>query len=116
MIQGGGMDANMQEKPPAIPLKMKRTTAWPTILAPWPWRAPVIPTHHPSFYQCGQQRSITAAKPARAGAMQYLVVVEGMDVVESITKIQTGSAGFHQDVPVETIEITETIVSAYSDK
>ncbi len=34
-----------------------------------------------------------------------------------ITKMPTGSSGYHQDVPVETIEITETIVSdAYSDK
>ncbi|MGB0450058.1 MAG: peptidylprolyl isomerase, partial [Porticoccaceae bacterium] len=44
-------------------------------------------------------------------------VVDGMDVVNGIVKVPTGSSGFHQDVPVETIEITETIVSdAYSDK
>ena len=44
-------------------------------------------------------------------------VVDGMDVVNGITKMPTGNSGHHQDVPVETIEITETIVSdAYSDK
>jgi len=38
-------------------------------------------------------------------------------VVNAITEMQTGSSGFHQDVPLETIEITETLISdAYSDK
>ena len=40
-----------------------------------------------------------------------------MDVVSAITEMETGSSGYHQDVPVETIEITETLISdAYSDK
>lgn len=32
-------------------------------------------------------------------------VVEGMDVVEKIKNVQTGSHGFHQDVPVEQVII-----------
>lgn len=32
-------------------------------------------------------------------------VVEGMDVVEKIKNVQTGSHGFHQDVPVEQVVI-----------
>ena len=43
-------------------------------------------------------------------------VVEGMDVVDRIRAAETGVAGHHRDVPVEPIEITETVVStAYSD-
>ena len=44
-------------------------------------------------------------------------VVDGMDVVEVIKGVKTGSAGHHQDVPEEAIEITATVVSdAYADK
>ena len=38
-------------------------------------------------------------------------VAEGMDVVEKIKTVQTGSVMGHQDVPVDPIEITETIIS-----
>lgn len=33
-------------------------------------------------------------------------VTEGMDIVDEIAKVQTGNKGGHQDVPVETITIT----------
>jgi peptidyl-prolyl cis-trans isomerase B (cyclophilin B) len=38
-------------------------------------------------------------------------VVEGMDVVDKIRKVKTGSSGMHQDVPVEDvlIEKAETV-------
>jgi len=38
-------------------------------------------------------------------------VVDGMDVIETIKGVKTGNAGHHQDVPVDAIEITETLVS-----
>jgi peptidyl-prolyl cis-trans isomerase B (cyclophilin B) len=37
-------------------------------------------------------------------------VIEGMDVVDAIENVKTGSKGFHQDVPVETIEILDAKV------
>jgi peptidyl-prolyl cis-trans isomerase B (cyclophilin B) len=36
-------------------------------------------------------------------------VVEGMDVVEKIKSVKTGSHGFHQDVPVEPVIIEKAI-------
>ena len=38
-------------------------------------------------------------------------VVEGMDVIEKIKAVQTGTTMGHQDVPVDPIEITETLIS-----
>jgi len=32
-------------------------------------------------------------------------VTEGMDVVDAISKVKTGSRGGHQDVPVDTVVI-----------
>ena len=37
-------------------------------------------------------------------------VVEGMDVVEKIRKVQTGSKGMHQDVPVEPVIIQQATI------
>ena len=37
-------------------------------------------------------------------------VVEGMDVVDKIKKVNTGNKGFHQDVPTEDVVITSVSV------
>jgi peptidyl-prolyl cis-trans isomerase B (cyclophilin B) len=37
------------------------------------------------------------------------MVTEGMDVVDAIRKVPTGSAGFHQDVPKEDVVVIEAI-------
>jgi peptidyl-prolyl cis-trans isomerase B (cyclophilin B) len=38
-------------------------------------------------------------------------VVEGMDVVDKIKGVRTGSKGFHQDVPVEDVVIQKAEVA-----
>jgi peptidyl-prolyl cis-trans isomerase B (cyclophilin B) len=38
-------------------------------------------------------------------------VTAGMDVIEKIKAVPTGSMMGHQDVPVDPIEITETLIS-----
>ena len=44
------------------------------------------------------------------GYCVFAEVVEGMDVVEKIKDVATGSAGFHQDVPLEDVIINKVIV------
>ncbi|MBS3796391.1 MULTISPECIES: peptidylprolyl isomerase [unclassified Pseudoalteromonas] len=44
------------------------------------------------------------------GYCVFAEVVEGMDVVEKIKGVATGSAGFHQDVPLEDVVITKVTV------
>jgi len=38
-------------------------------------------------------------------------VVEGMDVVEKIKSVKTGSHGYHQDVPLEPVVIEKAIIA-----
>ena len=38
-------------------------------------------------------------------------VTEGMDVVEKIKSVKTGSSGYHQDVPVEPVIIEKAIIA-----
>ena len=40
MVQGGGFDTNMQQKPAESRSRTRRTTASRTTTAPSPWRAP----------------------------------------------------------------------------
>lgn len=121
MIQGGGMDANMQEKASRDPIENEADNGLANDIG----TLAMARTNDP--HSASSQFFINVANngflnhssktPQGWGYAVFGKVVEGMDVVESIAKVQTGSAGFHQDVPVETIEITETIVSdAYSDK
>jgi peptidyl-prolyl cis-trans isomerase B (cyclophilin B) len=37
-------------------------------------------------------------------------VVEGLDVVEKIKKVRTGSKGFHQDVPMDDVVIEKAVI------
>jgi peptidyl-prolyl cis-trans isomerase B (cyclophilin B) len=37
-------------------------------------------------------------------------VVDGLDVVEKIRKVKTGSKGFHQDVPLDDVVIEKAVV------
>lgn len=52
----------------------------------------------------------TAPNPAGWGYCVFAEVVEGMDVMDAIVKLPTGSAGHHQDVPVEDIAIDSATV------
>ena len=38
-------------------------------------------------------------------------VTDGMDVVEKIKRVKTGSSGYHQDVPVEPVVIEKAVVA-----
>ena len=43
-------------------------------------------------------------------------VVKGIDVVEKIEKVPTGSKGMHQDVPVEDVVIQSAVIEAVGPK
>ena len=45
------------------------------------------------------------------GYCVFAKVVEGMDIVDKMTLVDTGRNGFHDDVPKEEIIIEETIVA-----
>ena len=48
--------------------------------------------------------------PQGWGYAVFGMVTEGMDVVDAIRKVPTGSAGFHQDVPKEDVVVLEASV------
>lgn len=111
MIQGGGMDAKMREKPTheSIPneadngLKNERGTIA---------MARTADPHSASaqfFINLTDNEFLNHREPTRDG-WGYAVfgkVIDGMDVVDKIAKVKTGSQGIHDDVPLEMVLITK---------
>jgi peptidyl-prolyl cis-trans isomerase B (cyclophilin B) len=109
MLQGGGFDAGMKQKPvrDAIAneakngLKNKRYT-----LAMARTSDPHSATAQ--FFINTVDNGFLDFRAENAQGWGYAVfgrVVEGMDVVQAIEKVATGRKGFHDDVPLEDVVI-----------
>jgi cyclophilin family peptidyl-prolyl cis-trans isomerase len=109
MVQGGGMTADMHEKsakPPikneaANGLKNKRGTL---AMA----RTPEIDSATCQFFINLVDNTFLDHKsnnPEEFGYAVFGKVVAGMDVVDAIAGVATGSKGGHQDVPREPVTI-----------
>lgn len=109
MIQGGGMDARMREKPTREPianeadngLKNERyTIAMARTMEPHSASAQFFINHADNDF-------LDFTEPTQDG-WGYAVfgkVIDGADVVDKIAKVKTGSSGIHRDVPKDTILI-----------
>ena len=109
MIQGGGFDKNMNQKPAPDTVAneaangLKNTTGSIAM-------ARTSDPHSASaqfFINVNDNTFLDYPGQDGWGYCVFGSVVEGMDVVNKIKKVQTGRAGFHQDVPVEPITIIE---------
>ena len=109
MIQGVGVQPGMKQKPTRDPIEneadngLKNTTGTVAM-------ARTSEPHSASaqfFINIANNDFLNFRAPS-ANGYGYCVfgrVVEGMDVVEKIKSVKTGSSGFHQDVPVEDVVI-----------
>ena len=109
MVQGGGMTADMKQKPTAAPIQneannglknMKYTLAMARTNDPHSATAQFfINTVDNDFL------NHTSPTPQGWGYAVFGKVTEGMDVVDKIRAVRTGNRGFHQDVPLEDVII-----------
>ncbi len=106
MIQGGGMTSDMKEKQNRDPikneadngLKNKRGTL---AMA----RTQDINSATSQFFINLQDNDFLDHGARDFGYAVFGNVVDGMDVVDAIAAVATGSKGFHQDVPLEPVVI-----------
>jgi len=113
MIQGGGFDTQMNQKPTAAPiqneakngLKNKRyTLAMARTSAPHSATAQFfINTVDNGFLD------FTAESAQGWGYAVFGRVVEGTDVVDAIEKVRTGNRGGHADVPMDAVTIVRAV-------
>ncbi len=114
MIQGGGFAPGMQQKETRTPIKNEAqngltndhyTVAMARTSEPHSASAQFfINTKNNDFL------NHSAPTPQGWGYCVFGKVTAGMDVVDKIGKVRTGSNGFHQDVPVEDVVIQKATV------
>ena len=107
MIQGGGMDGGMKEKKTNAPIKNEAATsgvknARGTIAMA---RTNVPDSATSQFFINLKDNDFLNASGGNAGYAAFGKVVSGMDVVDAIAKVPTGTRGFHQDVPRDNVNI-----------
>jgi len=104
MIQGGGMDANMKEKPSGAPIQNEANNGLKNTRGTLAMARTGDPhSATAQFFINVNDNSFldhTGKNPQGWGYAVFGEVVEGMDVVDRIKGVDTGSKGHHQDVPV----------------
>jgi peptidyl-prolyl cis-trans isomerase B (cyclophilin B) len=109
MIQGGGMEPGMSEKKTNAPIQNEAnnglTNERGTIAMA---RTPDPHSATAQFFINVSDNTFLNFRSETMDGWGYCVfgkVVDGMDVVDSIRNVETGSFGFHQDVPKEDVII-----------
>ena len=109
MIQGGGFDEQMSQKQPKAPIKneaasgLKNDTGTLAMA-----RTSAVDSATCQFFINVKNNDFLNHQNPSPQGFGYAVfgrVTAGMDVVQKIEKVKTGSQGMHQDVPVESVVI-----------
>jgi len=114
MIQGGGFEPGMKQKPPRAPIKNEadnqlKNDTYTIAMA----RTPDPDSATAQFFINVSNNgflNFTAPTPQGWGYCVFGKVVEGADIVDKIKKVKTGSRGMHQDVPAEDVVIEKAEV------
>ena len=113
MVQGGGMTPDMREKPTRAPIPLESRNGLTNLRGTIAMARTSVPDSATAqfFINLKDNAFLDAARsPDGNGYAVFGKVVEGMDVVEKIRKVQTGSKGMHQDVPVEPVIIKQATI------
>jgi peptidyl-prolyl cis-trans isomerase B (cyclophilin B) len=114
MIQGGGFEPGMKQKPTQAPINNEANNGLKNVNG----SIAMARTNDPHsataqfFINVNDNDFLNHSSPTPQG-WGYAVfgkVVEGLDVVDNIRKVKTGSKGFHQDVPVDDVIIEKAVV------
>lgn len=114
MIQGGGFDADMKQKPTRDPVPNEADNG----LKNNQYTVAMARTNDPHsataqfFINVANNDflNFTAPTPNGWGYTVFGTVVEGTEIADQLQSVKTGSKGFHQDVPVEDIVIEQATV------
>lgn len=112
MIQGGGMDQSMSSKPTRDPIKNEadngEINARGTLAMA---RTGVVDSATSQFFINLSDNKFLNHSTGDFGYAVFGRVADGMDVVDTIAAVPTGSSGGHQDVPLDAVTILEVSIS-----
>ena len=114
MIQGGGFDKDMKQKPTKAPIKNEagngvKNDVGTIAMA----RTGVVDSATAQFFINVKDNAFlnhSDETPAGFGYAAFGKVVEGMDVVRKIENVSTTNKGMNQNVPVEAVVIKSVTV------
>ena len=112
MIQGGGFDSSMKQKPTEKPIKNEANNGLKNSKYTIAMARTSIPDSATSQFFINVNNNDFLNYPGQDG-WGYCVfgkVSEGTDVVDKIQKVATGSSGGHQDVPREAVTILNVTI------
>jgi peptidyl-prolyl cis-trans isomerase A (cyclophilin A) len=117
MIQGGGFDRNMAEKPTRAPVVHEGREAYAKGLRNQVGTIAMARTSDPNsatsqfFINVSDNtRTLDPPGPNAPGYTVFGRVVSGMDVVNKIKGVQTGSSGMYSDVPLTPVVIESATI------
>ena len=111
MIQGGGMDANLSPKPTRDPIKNEADNGETNVRGTLAMaRTGVVDSATSQFFINLRDNDFLNNGTRDFGYAVFGKVSSGMDVVDAIAAVATGTHAGHQDVPVEAVEIIEVTI------
>jgi len=109
MIQGGGFAPGMEQKPTRAPIKNEADNGLKNLRGSIAMARTSDPHSASSqfFINVADNSFLDHSAPTSSGwgYCVFAKVIEGMDVVDAIKAVKTGSKGFQQDVPVQDVLI-----------
>ncbi|RTL30003.1 MAG: peptidyl-prolyl cis-trans isomerase [Burkholderiales bacterium] len=108
MIQGGGMTPDLKEKPTRAPIPLESHNGLSNLRGTIAMARTNIPDSATSqfFINVKDNNFLDAARsPDGNGYAVFGKVVQGLDVVDKIRKVETGQKGPYGDVPVQPVII-----------
>lgn len=113
MVQGGGMTADMKEKPTRAPIPLEARNG----LRNDRGSIAMARTSNPNsataqfFINVVDNQGLNAPQPDGFGYAVFGKVVSGMDVIDKIRLAPTGNKGMHQNVPLTPITINSATLA-----
>jgi len=115
VIQGGGLEPGMQDKSGNPPIENEANNGQKNLK----WSLSMARTNDPDsatsqfFINLENNSNLdhTSETPQGWGYAVFGTVIDGFETVEAIASVSTGSAGHHQDVPLEDITVQKTTVT-----
>ncbi len=106
MIQGGGMTADMKEKPARKPIRNEAKNGLKNVRGTLAMaRTQVVDSATAQFFINLTDNAFLNHGTRDFGYAVFGKVSKGMDVVDAMAAVKTGSKGPHQDVPIEAVLI-----------
>ena len=114
VVQGGGFTQDMRQKPTNQPVKNEANNRLENTKGTLSMARTSDPHSATSQFfinlKDNAQLNFSSETPQGWGYCVFAKVVDGMDVVEAIAKVPTGSHGMHQDVPLDPIIVNQVTV------